>query len=224
MNFKVLLPLLIVTSTVAGTVVWNFSESVNSGGEIHWTSPTSVDPNADQYEYIYDISYIGADIEFLGTIWGPFDVTDQIDPKLRHGEGIQDGPAPILLANMPIEADADGDGDLDVSAYVVMQLSELGRGQMDVTDVFLGTIVVDMGWPFGEQEVQIVTVYMDGSIQLTPISLPCPGDTNDDGVINVTDLLNAIANWGNSGEGDINGDGIVDVSDILGMVAAWGPC
>ena len=125
---------------------------------------------------------------------------------------------------MPIEADADNDGELDVSAWLMMQLSADGRGNFDVVDVSLNSIVVDLGWPFGNQEVDLVRVYMDGNMNLTPIDLPCPGDTNDDGVINVTDILNAISNWGNSGEGDINGDGIVDVSDILEMVSNWGPC
>ena len=216
---------IVVTGTVfAQSVYWEFSESVTNGGEIHWTSPTAVDPNSDQYQYVYEITYIGADVEFLGIEFGPFDVTDQVDPKLRQGKGLQYGPAPIILADMPIEADADNDGELDVSAWLMMQLSADGRGNFDVVDVSLNSIVVDLGFPFYEQEVDLVRVYMDGNVNLEPIELPCPGDTNDDGVINVTDILNAISNWGNSGEGDINGDGIVNVSDILEMVSNWGPC
>ena len=51
-----------------------------------------------------------------------------------------------------------------------------------------------------------------------------PGDINGDGVVDVTELLIVVANWGGSGEGDINGDGTVDDSDILLLVGAWGPC
>lgn len=225
MKNKILLLVFTLTgNSFAETALWTFSESVGNGGEIHWNSPTAIDPNSNQYEYVYDITYIGADVEFLGTIWGPFDVTDKIDPKLRHGEGIENGPAPVVLANMPIEADADNDGELDVYAWLTMQLSDQGRGKLDVTDVSLNSIVVDLGFPFYEQEVDLVTIYMDGNMELTPIALPCPGDANDDGFINVTDILIAISNWGNSGEGDINGDGVVDVTDILEIVSNWGPC
>ena len=158
---------IVVTGTVfAQNVYWEFSESVTNGGEIHWTSPSAVDPNSDQYEYFYEITYIGADVVFAGIEFGPFDVTDQIDPKLRQGNGLENGPAPIILADMPIEADADNDGELDVSAWLTMQLSPQGRGNFDVINVSLNSIVVDLGWPFYEQEVDLVRVYMDGNMSL----------------------------------------------------------
>ena len=52
-------------------------------------------------------------------------------------------------------------------------------------------------------------------------------DTNDDGVVNVTDLLAVILDWGSDGSqngGDINGSGVVDVKDLVAVVLAWGPC
>ena len=54
---------------------------------------------------------------------------------------------------------------------------------------------------------------------------PCPADTNDDGVVNIGDLLLIIDNWGQSGgTGDVNDDNIVNVSDLLMMIASWGNC
>jgi hypothetical protein len=54
---------------------------------------------------------------------------------------------------------------------------------------------------------------------------PCPADTNDDGVVNVEDLLLIIDNWGQSGgTGDLNDDSIVNVSDLLMMIESWGNC
>ncbi len=56
---------------------------------------------------------------------------------------------------------------------------------------------------------------------------PCPADTNGDGQVNVTDLVNVIQEWGSSGGplgGDINGDGIVNVTDLIAVISAWGPC
>jgi hypothetical protein len=46
-----------------------------------------------------------------------------------------------------------------------------------------------------------------------------------DGNVNVSDLLNIIAQWGLiESPADVNSDGIVDVSDLLLVVGSWGPC
>jgi hypothetical protein len=59
----------------------------------------------------------------------------------------------------------------------------------------------------------------------------CPGDTNGDNVVNVTDLLAVLGDWGAcmppcppSCPADTNGDCMVDVSDLLLVLGAWGPC
>jgi hypothetical protein len=54
----------------------------------------------------------------------------------------------------------------------------------------------------------------------------CP-DVNDDGVVDVLDLLFVISDWNTCADncdGDVNGDGTVDINDLLIVVAAWGPC
>ncbi|MHC4220689.1 MAG: M14 family zinc carboxypeptidase, partial [Planctomycetota bacterium] len=54
---------------------------------------------------------------------------------------------------------------------------------------------------------------------------PCPADINSDGTVNVTDFLQLLAAWGNTGgPEDINGDGAVDVQDFLELLASWGSC
>ena len=222
-KFLSLLTVLVTLQAVADTTHWEFSENSN-GNEIHWVSPTSVDANADQYEYQYEITYVAVDVIFLGTVIGPNDVTDQIDPALRFGTGIEPGPTPIVFIDEPLAADADTDGDIDVAADFFMQLASDGHGHFDVTNVFLGDVYVDTGWPFGWQYVEIDRIYMDGYIDITPIFNPCPADINDDGMVNVTDILIVIENWGGSGRGDINGDDIVNVTDLLEVVRAWGYC
>lgn len=47
-----------------------------------------------------------------------------------------------------------------------------------------------------------------------------PADLNQDGLVNVTDLLIVIGAWGGPG-GDINGDGTTNVTDLLMVIAAW---
>ena len=116
------------------------------------------------------------------------------------------------------------DGTIDIAADMYMQLNGKGFGQFDVTNVFLGDVMVDMGWPLGWQNVQLDRIYMDGYIDMTPIVISCPADVNGDNAVNVSDLLATIGNWGGSGDGDVDGSGVVDVSDLLTIVGSWGPC
>ena len=43
---------------------------------------------------------------------------------------------------------------------------------------------------------------------------PCSGDLDDDGSVNVDDLLAVIAGWGDP----------YDVDDLLIVIGAWGSC
>ena len=50
----------------------------------------------------------------------------------------------------------------------------------------------------------------------------CPEDINDDGSINVSDLLLVVADWGSTkSDADIDGSGLVDTTDLLAVIAAW---
>jgi hypothetical protein len=54
-----------------------------------------------------------------------------------------------------------------------------------------------------------------------------PGDLNDDGVVDVFDLLILLGEWGPCGNpadcaADLNGDGAVDVFDLLMLLGHWG--
>ena len=223
MKFTGIILLAITSVTSAQSVHWEFSENTN-GNNVYWTSSTSVDPSADQYEFTYEITYVAVDIVFMGQIIGPNDVTGEIDPEFLFGTGLVNGPTPIVMMDEALEADADGDNEIDVAANIFMQINGKGFGQFNVTEVFLGDVMVEMPWPFGWQNVDIDRIYMDGYMDVTPIIIECPEDTNGDGNVNVSDIIAAIGNWGGSGDGDVDGSGVVDVSDLLAIVGAWGPC
>ena len=222
MKFGLIFAMIVALPASAGTVHWSFSEST-TGEDIHWLSKTTTDPQADQIDYVMDITYVGVDVWFLGVLWHE-DVTSEIDPKLLHGEDVVDGPAPFIMLDESIEADADSDGTIDVIAHMLAQVNGKGRGQLDITNVYLGDVWVDTGFPFGWELLEIDRIYMDGQMDVTEIYLPCPADIDNDGAVDVTDILITIGNWGGSGEGDVDGDGVVSVSDILLIVGAWGPC
>ena len=56
------------------------------------------------------------------------------------------------------------------------------------------------------------------------IILPCDSDVNGDGVVNVVDLLDVLANWGDDPENpetDVNFDGVVDQEDLQMVLDNW---
>ena len=69
----------------------------------------------------------------------------------------------------------------------------------------------------------------DGSIvdnQYVPADA-CPGDCNSDGVVDASDFLALLANFGPSGGfgcSDFDQNGVVDASDFLAFLAAFGTC
>jgi hypothetical protein len=59
----------------------------------------------------------------------------------------------------------------------------------------------------------------------------CPADTNNDNLVNVTDLLAVIGAWGTCAgcpptlcAADINEDCSINVTDLLAVIGAWGVC
>jgi len=57
------------------------------------------------------------------------------------------------------------------------------------------------------------------------VSHPCIADITGDTVVNVSDLLVVIDQWGlSNSKADISGDGMVDVTDLLVVVGNWGSC
>ena len=69
----------------------------------------------------------------------------------------------------------------------------------------------------------MATVLPDGTYDPQPND--CPADFNDNGAVDVDDVLTILAAFNTTGPtGDLNDDGIVDVSDILILLAAYGNC
>ena len=79
-------------------------------------------------------------------------------------------------------------------------------------------------WQHFTQDTLMRAVKYPFSILDSPTE-PCASDINEDGIVNVTDLLEVISDWGLANSpADINDDGIVNVSDLLDVVGSWGPC
>jgi len=53
--------------------------------------------------------------------------------------------------------------------------------------------------------------------------VPCPADLTHDGMVDISDFLDILANW-NTPFGDVTGDDMTNVSDVLAIIADWGIC
>lgn len=84
----------------------------------------------------------------------------------------------------------------------------------------IGQIQLELFLPGSSTFVPITTLVPTGDV------VSCETDLNNDSVINVSDLLMVIDQWGScvSCSADIDGNGEVDVTDLLAVVGTWGPC
>jgi hypothetical protein len=67
---------------------------------------------------------------------------------------------------------------------------------------------------------------IDGNGNEVPDECECISDLDNDGEVNVHDILILIANWelDEPQTGDLDGDQDVDIHDMLILIGDWGPC
>jgi hypothetical protein len=204
--------------------IWSFAAS-SSGENYIWMSPTPIAADGGHYEMLYTISAATVMVEYVGITFGPIDVTDMI-PEAEH-EVWRSSPGPAPLDFGWIEVITPKGQDPPSLAYDwIVELNEKGFVKFRMENLFLGQSEYDLGWPWGSVTVDILsgTIYNDLSISSVPP--PCYADITNDGIVDVSDLLEVIGAWGYCFEcpADINQDSLVDVTDLLEMVAAWGSC
>lgn len=117
---------------------------------------------------------------------------------------------------------ADTDGDGFGNAFVTNNLcAPMAGWSLNSTDCDDTNNLVYPGAPGTQQNIDN---NCSGSLEVGEIS-PCAGDFNGDGVINISDLLLFMANFGcasSCGIFDLTSDGPVNVGDLLIFMAAYG--
>jgi hypothetical protein len=137
-----------------------------------------------------------------------------------------------LLRSSPVIHDFDGEGQLDILTGDTegQLLRYSGPSFSEAFAVEAAGVPIDLpGSPRSRPSVcdwnndgllDVLVGAGDGLIRLYP-GVPV-GDINFDGVVNVSDFLELLAHWGESGgPADVNNDGVVDVLDFLLLLANW---
>ena len=207
-------------------VTWPF-DIQTSGEDVHFVSPTAVDPQASQYDMSYVISQVRVKVRYLVFTY-TVDITGEIPPEYLTGSAVIPGPAPIVLHDGDIAYPAPPEPP-SFAAHLVIGLNAAGHGYMDMTNVYLGTAQINIP-PFGLVTVQLVTIYVTGSVTAQAVTYTV-GDLNCDGAVNFDDInpfvlaLSDPAGYQAAfpdcpiANGDVNGDGFVNFDDINPFVA-----
>ena len=81
-------------------------------------------------------------------------------------------------------------------------------------------LTVQAGDDQGSVYTNAVTILGEPTGQVTN---PCPGDANNDHIVNGADIGVVIGNWNTAGPtGDLNNDGIVNGADLGIVIGNWG--
>jgi hypothetical protein len=141
---------------------------------------------------------------------------NEADPP-QDGDGLYIAWAPL---GDPVETTSEG---VLVTTFLFDALEATSSTAVEIledwgTDPVYETFVIDGEIP----GLDITGLLIGTSIEIV---LPCPGDINDDRVVNTADLLILLGEWGNpDSPADIDGDGDVDTADLLMLLGAWGSC
>jgi len=101
---------------------------------------------------------------------------------------------------------------------------QLGRAHEWARDNMAPTI--NWGWngylSMWRETIQCCLFFGDPAQSIKAPQLAIPGDVNSDGVVDIDDIFEVLAHWGETGgPADVNNDGIVDIDDIFFVLAHW---
>ena len=114
----------------------------------------------------------------------------------------------VTLASSAINAVSNGDGTLATLTFEVVAVK---ASAVPLSEVAL----VDPDGELSHPQIE------NGEVTEPPQLV---GDVNDDGVVNIQDLVLVGANFGKTGENqaDVNGDGVVNIMDLVKVAGAFG--
>ena len=157
--------LLALATAASAQQTWTFDQTT-TGQDLHWVSPTTVNPNSPGYDTSYHLDLVEVKVKYFGITFGPFDITNQIPPEVQSGSGNLMGPAPITLFGAQIVY-PDPPAAPSIAATLSLGLDATGHGFFDGTSITLGTIAVNVP-PFGTVNATITSVHIKGSLTITP--------------------------------------------------------
>ena len=137
----------------------------------------------------------------------------------------QTGTSSVPLAN-PFVVEAQDENGSALTGISVTFTVTAGDGTLSVTSTHTDSngraeTILTLGPHLGTNTVQVSAVGIEGPVTFYAVSdMEAPSitaDINNDGVVNVLDLVLIASNLGQSGQNDadVNGDGVVNILDLV---------
>ena len=203
---------------------WKFA-ATSSGENFVWNSPSSITPDGSFYEMNYQVNEATVMVSYIGIDFGPISVLDMFPEDIINTWRASEGPAPLDFGWIEVVAPDDQDPPAIAFDWIV-EIDEKGQVEFRMENVFAGQAEYNLGWPWGTVTVNVESGTLYADLWVAKVPTPCYADVNGDNLVNVTDLLAVISDWGYCYEcvSDTNYDSYVDVTDLLYIINAWGPC
>ena len=212
-------------STPNTIILWDLTASATTPAILS-ISPTSTESLGIGEQLTVSLNIVGGEnvTGYQATV--VFDPDALIYFSSANGDYLSDGSfftAPDVGKNYVTLASAgaegkNGDGTLATITFQVVDTKASG--------LFLSQ--VHLVNPDGERLFPCIEngIAEDGTVEDSTVIEPVyiAEDINEDGVVNIQDLVLVSSNFGKTGENeaDINGDGIVDIVDLVKVAAALG--
>lgn len=156
--------LALASGASAQSQTWSFDQTT-TGQDLSWSSPTAVAPNAAVYASSFAITKVEVDVKWSFITLNDLDVTGQVPPESLAGSDTLAGPAPVELVGQPVVVPPPPEAPA-LAAVLSLGLDATGHGYMTASDVQLGTMQVDLGFPIGVQTVTILSVRIVGQLTM----------------------------------------------------------
>ena len=202
-------------------ILWDLAASATTPA-ISSISPTSTASLDIGEQLTVSLNIVGGEdvVGYQATI--VFDPDVLIYFSSANGDYLSDGvffAAPdveknyVTLASTALAEESNGDG---VLAIITFQVVDTKASGLFLSQVHLVNPDGERLFPYIENVIS-----EDGTV-IEPVYLA--EDINEDGVVNIQDLVLVGSNFGQTGENeaDVNGDGVVDIVDLVKVARALG--
>lgn len=160
-----------------------------------------------------------------------FDLSAVQSPTLSYSRWLfcNDALNPAKADTLVVEISNNGGASWVLVENVDWQANAWTRKTVSVSDFVTPTANMLLRFVVSDAPENSITEAGFDYVQVTGVTcvdkVPCAGDTNDDGLVNGSDVAIILGAWNTANPvADLNGDGTVNGSDLAIVLGGWGAC